>query len=164
MTKAKRIGPEPITHNLGQCCHCDWCLEVSGMFTLIVVRSVAPTRAFVSLPREQSLGGSHGFRRLHRQKSPSPLPRQAGLCRSLPAHPPPTKGEGWHGLDRGGCQPLFLCPATPPRGGRDLSTCLVLSAPDKGGEAGHYRLRELVSATLWAVLPFSHCRFLAHPV
>ena len=39
-----------------------WCVPVVG--------SVAPTRAFVSLPREQSLGGSRGFRRLHRQKRP----------------------------------------------------------------------------------------------
>ena len=51
------------------------------------------------------------------------------------------------------CLTVFVCPPThPPRGVRDLSACLVWSSPAMGGDAGHYRLRALVSATLWAAL------------
>ena len=85
-------------------------------------------------------GGSRGFRR---------------PCRSVPLAPPPPTNRG-QGL---WIVPAFVCLPTPPHplGDRDLSTCLVLSPPDQGGDVCYYRLRALVSTTLWAVLPFWHC-------
>ena len=59
--------------------------------------------------------------------------------------------------DCGQCLPLFVCPPPPPRGDRVLSACLVLSPPNQGEDVCNYRLRALVSATLWALLPFWHC-------
>ena len=66
----------------------------------------------------------------------------AGVC------PPPRP---WPGPMDIAC--LCLSAPPPPWGGRDLSSCLVLSPPDQGGDACNYRLRALVSVTLWAVLP-----------
>ena len=128
----------------GVVCACGWLCRSHDSVC------VAPTRAMFgrvpgvpqTAPAEKTL---HPY-----------LGRQDCVVVWLPT-PPPTEGQGWHGLDLGRCQPLFLCPPTPPRGGRDFSTCLVLSPPDQGGDVGHYRLRALVSATLWAVLPFWHC-------
>ena len=70
-------------------------------------------------------------------------------CRRMPLAPPPTVAWIF-----GHCLPLFVCPAPPwGGGGRDLSSCVVLFPRDQAGDACNYRLRALVSVTLWAVLP-----------
>ena len=94
------------------------------------------------------LGPGGSGDRAGRKDPPPHLGRQDCVVVWLPTPPPVTWAYGqW--------LPLFVCP--PPRGGdRDLSSCLVLSPPDGGGEVCYYRLRALVSATLWAVLLFRH--------
>ena len=59
----------------------------------------------------------------------------------------------------------FCLSAPPPHGGvRDLSSRLVLSPPDQGGDSCNYRLWALVSVTLWAMLPFWHCLVSDKPI
>ena len=97
-----------------------WCVPVVGC--------IAPMRAvygwFPGVPETAPA-----------EKTPHPPPRQAGLCRSLAAHPPTHGGARKAPLDFGRCQPLFVCPPPHPRGGWGfvcLSACLVWSPPIRG--------------------------------
>ena len=71
----------------------------------------------------------------------------ASVCPSPP--PPPSA----HGQDLW-TVPTFAClPSPPPQAVRDLSSCLVSSPSDQGGDSCNYCLPALVSVTLWVVLP-----------